>query len=152
MAEVPPSQFDPYLFFLASIMVPLIVALAANILGPYLAEYWRMRKERENTKWKQMHERFFTMLTSLPGFFVLTRDLEKKRKFVEAYFHIFLYAPDDTIKKLNEALVSMGYRKESLTQADKAMQETVLAMRRTLYGDTELQHADVLFPSVLETS
>ena len=147
MSEAPPAQFDPYLFLFASIMVPLIVALAANIVGPYLAEYWKMRKERENTKWKQMHERFFTMLTNLPSFYATTRDVDKQKQFLEAYFHVFLYAPDDIIKKLNETLVAMGARRESATPADIAMKETVLAMRRTLYGDTKLEHDDVLFPS-----
>lgn len=79
MSEAPPAQFDPYLFLFASIVVPLIVALAANILGPYLAEYWKMRKERENTKWKQMHERFFTMLTNLPGLYAATRDVDRQK-------------------------------------------------------------------------
>jgi len=146
MSEAPPAQFDPYLFLFASIVVPLIVALAANILGPYLAEYWKMRKERENTKWKQMHERFFTMLTNLPGFYAATGDLNRQKQFLEAYFHVFLYAPDDIIKRLNETLVAMGGKRESATPADRAMKETILAMRRTLYGDTKLEYDDVLFP------
>jgi hypothetical protein len=145
-------QFDPYLFIVASIIVPLVVALAASVLAPYFAELWKIKKEREKTKWTQMHERFFTMLTNLPGFFALTQDEKKKEKFLEAYFHIFLYAPDDTIKKFNEALMSMGYQKPSPTVPDIAMQEAILAMRRALYGDTTLKSNDILFPVPAKTS
>ena len=146
MSEATQSQFDPFLFITASILVPLIIALTANILGPYASEYWRLRNERQKTKWNQMHERFFAMLTNVPGFFVMGSDAEKQTRFLEAYSHVFLYAPDDTIRRFNAALMSMGYAKPQDTEADKAMKEAILSMRRTLYGKADLTRDDVLSP------
>ena len=58
-----------------------------------------------------MHDRFFEMLTNFSGFFQVSKDKDKMEEFLKAYYQIFLYAPDKTILKLNNALISMGYKK-----------------------------------------
>lgn len=94
-----------------------------------------------------MHERFFTMLTNVPGFFVMRGDAEKQKKFLEAYFHVFLYAPDEAIRKFNTALRSMGYVEPPDSEPNRAMKEAILSMRRALYGKTGLSRDDILFPT-----
>lgn len=76
----------------------------------------------------------------------LKTDLEKQKRFLETYFQVFLYSPDDVIKRLNKSLIAMGSSKPIDTDTDKAMKEAILAMRQVLYGESQLKSEDVLFP------
>jgi hypothetical protein len=67
-----------------------------------------------------------------------------KKEFIQAYRQIWLYSPDEVIKKINAFFVSSGYSKQIETAQDKAARDMVFTMRKTIQGDTELKPEEFL--------
>lgn len=74
--------------------------------------------------------------------------MENRKKFIEAYRHLWLYSSDEVIRKVNDFLISLGYSKPVETPQDKAAREMIYAMRKSIYGNTQLFSEDFLIAGV----
>lgn len=89
-----------------------------------------------------MEERFFNLVTDIGGFRAERSDPEKKEKVYEAYRQLWLYASDDTLRKINNLFFSMGAARltyDQLSESSKGQCETVLQIRKEFYGQTTLR-------------
>lgn len=119
-------------------------SLLASILGNLLVQFYRIRADIKQRVRAQMEERFFNMLTLIKAFRQSTLDPKGIDEFYDAYRHIWLYAPDDVIRSINNFFRRIGAEKQEITDADKTAAEMVLAMRKAYYGKTKLKSEDFL--------
>jgi len=84
------------------------------------------------------------MLTLIKAFRESTIDPEGIDNFYDAYRQIWLYAPDDTIRSLNNFFRGIGAKEPEITDAGRTAAEMVLGMRKAYYGKTKLKPEDFL--------
>jgi len=126
-----------------SIMIPVVVALIAAIIGPWIIEYWKWRSEPKNRILHESEVRYFTLLTNLEGFFE-NHDPKKIAQFYEHYRTAWLYAPDEVIKAINRFFEAQGVRHTKLSEADEAACNMVWQMRKAFYRNTKLRPEEFL--------
>ena len=120
---------------LLSIVVPLI----AGIFGWWLNERKKLQWEERTRK----EDRYRGFMESVQGFYALSQDKGEKEKFLQELRLAWLYCPDEVIQAGNVFLdtVSTG-AKSSAEQRDQALAEFEIALRRDLYGKTQLTVGD----------
>tara|TARA_B100000315_G_C14463017_1_gene534640 strand:+ start:621 stop:911 length:291 start_codon:yes stop_codon:yes gene_type:complete len=88
---------------MVSWLVPVITAIVATVGGYFLREFDK-RKEREAEEYHRKEERSVNLINSLRGFTVSDQDRGLKEKFLKELNLVWLYCPDDAIKKANDFL------------------------------------------------
>lgn len=133
---------------ISSVIIVILTTYITTVYGPRFQESWRQKSQKETRIWSQNEERFFNMLTFGEGFYSGYPDpqeaLKLKKEFVRAYRQVWLYSPDGVVRKINAFFVASGYSKQIETPQDKAFRDMVYAMRKTIYGDTELKPEEFL--------
>ena len=103
-----------------------------------------------NKKLKQLptKEKFFSiLLKNTETFRVGKGKQELKEEFYEAYKQIWLYATDETIKKINSFFYSQSAKhqiKEDLSEPNLRHAEMILQLKQEFYGTTQLRPEDYL--------
>lgn len=141
------------LIALTAVLSSLIIALFTLFIGPIVQERVRIKMEKEMRLWLQKEERFFNMLSLLDSYSTEARDIKAKedqRKFLEAYRHLWLYAPDEIIRKVNDFLLESGYKYAKYTAEEVTAAELIYSMRKAIYGDTKLTRKDVFLAMTIE--
>ena len=121
------KEFTPVM----AVIVPLVGAIIVWYLNERAKRHWEMYKRKE--------ERYLTLLGSICGFYVGSKDAEQKADFIAELRFAWLYCPDEVIRKGNEflATVSSG-AKCSDQEKEGALAEFVIALRHDLHPGTEL--------------
>jgi len=127
-----------------SITIPIIVALIAAIIGPWIIEYWKWKNEPRRRILHESEVRYFNLLTNLIGFYE-NHDPKKIAQFYEHYRTAWLYAPDEVIEAVNRFFKAQGVQQAELREVEKATCNMVWEMRRAFYGDTKLTPESFLF-------
>jgi len=126
-------------------IIPLIIALIAAILGPWIIEYWKWRTEPKRRILQEKEIRYFNLLTNLTGFYEGQYDPTKIEIFYEHYRTAWLYVPDSVIKSINKFFEAQGIQQTELREVEKATCNMIWQMRRDFYGDTSLSPEEFLF-------
>ena len=141
------------LIALTSVLSSLIIALFTLYIGPIVQERVRIKMEKDMRLWLQKEERFFNMLSLLDSYSTEARGAKAKehqRRFLEAYRHLWLYAPDEIIHKVNDFLLESGYKYAIYTEAEMTAAELIYSMRKAIFGDTKLTRKDVFLAMTIE--
>ena len=138
---------------LTSILSSLIIALFTLFIGPIVQERVRIKREKDMRLWLQKEERFFNMLSLLSSFSIDAggvKSIDDQRRFLEAYRHLWLYAPDEIIHKVNDFLLESGYTYAKYTAEEVTAAEIIYSMRKAIYGDTKLTRKDVFLAMTID--
>ena len=141
------------LIALTAIFSSLIIALFTVFIGPIVQERVRIKMEKDMRLWLQKEERFFNMLSLLDSYSTESsgpKAKEHQRRFLEAYRHLWLYASDEIIHKVNDFLLESGYKYEIYSAEEMAATEIIYSMRKAFYGDTKLSRKDVFLAMTIE--
>jgi len=140
------------LIALTSILSSLIIALFTLYIGPIIQERVRIKMEKNMRLWLQKEERFFSMLSLIDSFSTEAGDFREndRRRFLEAYRHLWLYAPDEIIHKVNDFLLESGYKHAIYTAEEATATELIYSMRKAIYGDTKLTRKDVFLAMTID--
>jgi len=127
----------------------LITSAIIGVAG-YLVKYWLNRKSEVMAKKKQVYEEISTAL----GVFVTGREstAEDKRRFLDQYAKLWLWASDSVIRAANKFTDTMirfdPSAKEEQRKAKHAYADFVLEMRRDLgFANTLLTSDEYRFVS-----
>jgi len=111
-------------------------------IGLVTQDFSKVQKQLETKR-----NLFSALLTDSANFREGIGKGELKEKFYEAYRHSWLYATDETIRKINNFFYATGAKRMSrgeLPKQDIAHAEMILRLREELYGTTELVPQDYL--------
>ncbi len=137
-------------FTLASLFIVLGLVFGVDVfIGmPLLAGVvlWHLNEKSklELEKRVRRQERHEKLLTHLKGFYVFTENAkEDKEKFLEEWRLAFLYCSDDVIRSGNAFLDTVAAdQKSSSEERGQMVREFVMALRRDIYGETQLTTDD----------
>lgn len=118
-----------------------------SLFGPIITKRLDINSDKELKKYYNKQEQMSKILGSLAGFRSGLTDPDMQETSYEAYRQLWLYAPDEVIRSINEFYFSTGARRVSddeLSEADKALSGMILQLRKNIYGKTELKRTDYL--------
>jgi hypothetical protein len=72
----------------------------------------------------------------------------KRRQFMDAYRHLWLYGTDDEIRSINEFLAHSGYKRPEYSPGGEQYQRMILTMRKSMIPNTNLTENDFYIASV----
>jgi len=138
MAESQLTSSDLWIAVLSS-------SLLATIFGALVTQWYKIRTEKGLSKYQQKEERFFNLVTDIGGFRDERSDPERKERVYDAYRQLWLYASDETIRKINDLFFSQGAARltyDELAESSKGQCELVLQIRKDFFGQTTLRPED----------
>ncbi|GAG57176.1 unnamed protein product [marine sediment metagenome] len=127
------------------IIVVLSSSLLGSILGPQLTQWYKTQSGKDVSKYYKKEKCFFTIVTDIGGFRSERSEPAKKENIYKSYRQLWLYASDETIRKINEFFFSMGAKRlsyDELTKSSKGHCELILQIRKDFYGETKLKPED----------
>ncbi len=128
-----------------SLVTPLLVALIAAVVGPWIIEYWKWKNEPKRRLFHEREVRCFNFLQNFPGFLGPT-DPKKMAIFLEHYYVGWMYLPDEVIEKVNRFLAGLRTgQKVSEEEQQKSAREMIMVIRRAFHGKTNLKNEDIAF-------
>jgi hypothetical protein len=129
----------------ASLVGPLLVALVAAVIGPWVLEYWKWKNEPKRRLFHEREVRYYNFLTNFSGF-LEPRNPQKIDNFLEHYYVGWMYLPDEIIEKVNLFLdATQTGQVVSNEEKEKRARAMVMAIRRAFHGKTNLRPEDFKF-------
>lgn len=120
-------------------LISIVVPLIAGIFGWWLNERKKLQWEERIRK----EDRYRGFMESVQGFYELSQDKGEKEKFLQELRLAWLYCPDEVIQAGNVFLDTVSTGDQSSTeQRNQALAEFEIALRRDLYGKTQLTVGD----------
>jgi hypothetical protein len=122
-------------FLLWKEIVILIVTVSVPLLATVYMWKTDKQKERAFELYKRKEEKYSKLLEYLDAFYSDTEDFNKRTTFVQEYRLIYLYCPDEVIRKGNTFLNMVNaksIKKYSDFEKENAVQEFVLSLRNDL--------------------
>jgi hypothetical protein len=129
------------------------VPLASAAIGAFLTYLFTSRVKRGESIVRFKEEKYAELLVKLQGFVGSTTSAQLKREFFEAQYQSWLYASDDVVKSLNAMVRLVIENRGSPPKPEvgrRAVGEIVLAMRRDLLHETDLDYTAFQYIDVIE--
>jgi hypothetical protein len=131
----------------------ILLPIFAGIVSSYFTYYFAIKSKKNEVMLKFKEEKYANLLVLLQGFVGRTVSADAKRKFFEEQYKSWLYCSDDVVKAINNmvqlVILSRGKPPDS-ELGQKVIGEIVLAMRKDLFGKTNLGYGNFKYTDVIE--
>jgi hypothetical protein len=121
-----------------------IYSIIGSVCAVVLGWYFNERSRRTAEEYHRKEERYIKLLHDLPGFYEDPAEKEyvleeMKKEFIEQMNQLWLYAPDEIIKKASAFLKTVEvYSHSTYGERKKALGEFIIAIRQDLINTKPL--------------
>lgn len=136
-----------------SLEINTLLPILTLISGAYLTYFFTNRTKRNETILKYKEEKYSNLLILLQGFVGTTANTETKKKFFEEQYKSWLYSSDEVVEAINVmvALIIQSNEKPFTSEeGEKAVGNIVVAMRKDLLGNTNLDFSNFTYTDVVD--
>ena len=106
------------------------------------------KSDKEANRFKNEEEIYNVLAQDIEAFYGSVQDqddiFDLKSEFIDNYRLLWLYAPDEIIKSVNEFLIQSGGSQPSESPQTRAFRESILGMRKRMIKNTSLEPSDFL--------
>ena len=132
----------------------VLLSVLSALGGSYGTYYFAIRSKRMEAQLNAKEEKYRKLLIHLQGFVGKTANAETKRTFFTEYYQSWLYSSDEVIRAIKRLIdsIKLAGSGKRVENGMELIGDVVLAMRRDLYGRTQLENKVFEYTDVIDDS